>query len=628
MRVKQDLTFRLTRAIGIGITLILLLGTFSAVLFTVEGSTSQSAQLQTLVQVAISSRNYAISVVNVASAQGLNVASSEALLSAGNSSLARAQSYLTSNSNISGGIQLAKEAMEDFTNAATSASLSLRVTSNFAQISADLDSVTAANNTAVEFNNAILLACQVAPTNSTYTSLFQQECVSGKTLLDVAFTDLKQAYASLVAAEGQSTANLNQSEILISYAKSNISAAASVVSQLSVFTYSQRAQQYLSGPFAQLMNNANNTVTAQGNLVSSFGSEVSTFLKFSSQQSVAVDGIVAQASSISDSTSTASSDLTNVNTALQNEQTVLSNTTSTLNEFNTQILSILPSNLLLELQADISNVQSNITATNSSIGNLQSAANMFPQTTLSSTSSYLIKFSANAGIVESDNQALNSSFAILQNDLSTIISSNPLLSTVLVPWQSTLTTRGQSLTSATTSTNSSLQTASKDVSSLTTSSISFATAIQSSTSQIEVNTGQISSVSSTVSSEGTLLNTTAFAQLQQALNSIQTMAQMSTSFVSASQALLQSSTSQVGSAASSLSSQGNSLKSQSSSTVTAMNSASSYLSSDFQIRSNALTNANLDASNALRLFDDLQVSQGTSLLAQANIELQVASQTY
>lgn len=619
--------FKLTRLIGIVIILILLTGTFTAVLFTVVGSTSQSDQLQALVQVAISSRDYAVSVVNTASAQGLNVTSAEVLLSAGNSSLAKAQSYLLSNSNTSGGIQLARDAMDDFTEAATRASLSLGVTSSFSLISADLDSVVAANNTAIEFNNTIVLACQNVPTNASYASLFQQECVSGKNMLLAAITDLNQARVSLIAAEGQSSPNLTKSEILISYAKSNISTAAGAISQLSVFDYARRAQQYLSGPFAQLMNSANNTVTSQASLVSSFGSQLSSFQTSSSQQFTAISSITDQAASISTSTSTSLSDLNIGSTALQNEQMILVEANTNMTDFYSQIPTGLPTNLISELQTDILNVQSNITATNLAISNLESEVSLFSQTNLSSIPNYAIAFQTSASSLETDNQALVIAFTNLQNDLNTIVSLYSFLS-ILVNWQSTLSLLGQGLNSEISNTDSSLNTAANDLNTLGTSSTSFANSIQSSASQIEVSTELVSNVSSTVSLEGKLLNSTAIAQLKLALNSILATAQSSTNFISTSQALLQSNTSEVGSAASTLSSQGNSLKSQISSTIASMNSVSAYLSSDLQVRSNALTNANVDASNALRLFDDLQVSQGASLLTQANIELQVAAQVY
>ena len=136
----------------IGIVFILLVGVVVPIEFGVEGasSQSQSTQLQTLIQVAISSRNYAITIVDLAQSQGLNVASSEALLASGNSSLAIAQSDLSTNSNLTVGIQLVHSAMSDFTNASASASISLQnsKTDAFLQIAESLDSINAANGTA------------------------------------------------------------------------------------------------------------------------------------------------------------------------------------------------------------------------------------------------------------------------------------------------------------------------------------------------------------------------------------------------------------------------------------------------------------------------------------------------
>ena len=361
--------------------------------------------------------------------QGVNVTAWEALLVSGNESLSLAQSDLSANANLSAGIQLAKEAMDDFSSAATNASLSLRTTSSYARISADIDSLSAVNSTLVQLNNTIALACQITPANSSYVLQFQQECTSGKSFLEVAGTDLIQANDLLVSAESTpSAASLNQSELFILYAKGNISEAANVVSQLSIFTYSQRARQYLSGPFAQTLSEANRTVTTQEDLVFAYRSDVTAYQIFSAQQSTAIVSIDTQSAVISSDTSAALSALANLSTALQSEQVVLSEVSANLTEFYAQIPSALPSSLISELQVDINNVQSNITAANSATSNMQSEVNLFSQATLASMPSYVSSYGTSANSVEADNNALISSYTTLQNDLNTIVNSYPLLS--------------------------------------------------------------------------------------------------------------------------------------------------------------------------------------------------------
>ena len=114
----------------------------------------------------------------------MNVASSEALLASGNSSLAIAQSDLSTNSNLTVGIQLVHSAMSDFTNASASASISLQgpKTDAFLQIAESLDSINAANGTANQISSVITLACTTNPTNSSLNSQFQRDCVSGREL--------------------------------------------------------------------------------------------------------------------------------------------------------------------------------------------------------------------------------------------------------------------------------------------------------------------------------------------------------------------------------------------------------------------------------------------------------------
>ncbi|MDG6998863.1 MAG: hypothetical protein JRN15_07090, partial [Nitrososphaerota archaeon] len=225
--------------VGLTLGLILLSALLVPLASNVQGASTQpqTSELETFIQIATSSRDYAITSVATAQSQGVNVTAWEALLVSGNESLSLAQSDLSANANLSAGIQLAKEAMSDFSSVATNASLSLRTTSSYARISADIDSLSAVNSTLVQLNNTIALACQVPPANSSYVLQFQQECTSGKSFLGVAGTDLNQANDLLVSAESApSAASLNQSELFILYVKGNISEAANVVSQLSVFT--------------------------------------------------------------------------------------------------------------------------------------------------------------------------------------------------------------------------------------------------------------------------------------------------------------------------------------------------------------------------------------------------------
>ena len=111
--------------VGLTLGLILLSALLVPLASNVQGATTQPqiSELETLIQIATSSRDYAITIVATAQNQGANVTAWKALLVSGNESLSLAQSDLSANANLSAGIQLAKKAMDDFSSAATNASL-------------------------------------------------------------------------------------------------------------------------------------------------------------------------------------------------------------------------------------------------------------------------------------------------------------------------------------------------------------------------------------------------------------------------------------------------------------------------------------------------------------------------
>ncbi|MCL5068610.1 MAG: hypothetical protein M1368_09710, partial [Thaumarchaeota archaeon] len=368
---------------------------------------------------------------------------------------------------------------------------------------------------------------------------------------------------------------------------------------------------------------ANNTVAAQQELVSNFETALSGYQTFSSLQSAKVNSVEMQASLVSNDINTANGAMNDVSTQAQEEQATLSQLSTDMANFYAQIPSTLPASSITQLDSDISNVQAAISASSSSISALQAEASAFEQTTLNSMPNYLVAFQADDNSVESNNQALLSSYATLQADLSTITSLFPLA--ILLQWQTALATIGQTLSSETTSLTSYLQNTVSDLTSAQSSLSSFATLVQTSASQIELGDGLLANFTDIYNSENLYLNSSSLAQLEISLASIQATAQMSAEFVAASQSLLQATTTGLASSVQSLYSKGNSLASQTSASLAATINASSFLSSDLSIRSNSLSSARLEASQALNLFDDLQIPQGASLLSQAKIQVQIAS---
>ena len=340
--------------------------------------------------------------------------------------------------------------MNDFTNASAGASISIQNSRTNAslQIAASLDSINASNSTATQLSSTISLACATNPTNSSYNSQFHTDCTSGGSYIGFATTDLKQASLLLVTSEtSQSASVIGQAENWITDANGNLSLAATVISQLSQFSYAQRAQEYIAGPLASSLTTANDTVLAQKNLVASFGADFSSYQAFSSQQTSAIGSIESAATSTSSAASTASTGLSSVSTSSSSEQVQLSQVATDMSELSIQIPAALPSNLLSQLQADISSVQSATTTSSNSISGLQSGIGSFNQVTLNSLSSFSGTFQIAFNTAESNNQALLTSCTSLQTELDSLANEFPLL-TILGTWYTTLTNLDQSLSSS------------------------------------------------------------------------------------------------------------------------------------------------------------------------------------
>lgn len=583
---------------------------------------SQSAQLQTLVQVATSSRNYATTIVDSAKSQGLNITSFATLLASGNTSLAIAMSDLSNNSNLTGGIELVQIAATDFTSAAEGASLLLLNTKTdySFEAMAGLDSISEANSTATQLTTTVSVACSTNLTNSSYDSQFQSYCTSGRSYLSIATADFNEAHLLLSTKTTIGSATINQSQGLIADARGNLSLAANVLSELSQFTYSQRVQQYLSGPFAQTLSIANSTVTTQRNLVSSFNSDLVEFQTFKSQQSIAVTNVESGASSLATSIGTTLTATTALSSQVTAEEADLSTTTADISGLSA-LASTLPQNLVGNLVTDIANVQSAISASNSALLALNSQASSFNKLSLSSLGTFSTNFQSASSLALSDNQALLSSLQTLETGVSALATT--LLQ--LAPYESTVSSLTQTLSSDGSTISTSTQLVKSDISSSQSALISFQSTLQSS-SQIQVSTTLSNNITSIYSSEATFLNATALAQLQTASASIQTTSQTAGSYVALATSLASTSVLSLNSSVQSLSSSGSSLLLQTSSTLSAMSNASTLLSADLQIRSQAFASANSDIIKAVAMFDDLQISQGASLLAQASVQLQIASQ--
>src|SRR2546428_9941889 len=135
----------------------------------------------TLIHLAESSRNYALTVIGAASAHSLDTSSSMALLTAGDDSLAIARADLASNANFAAGVEAAQAAMQSFTDAAVSASNALQNAGLISTVEVDgvADGVAATNESVARISAVLIKTCSTIPLNSTRASEFQKDCISG-----------------------------------------------------------------------------------------------------------------------------------------------------------------------------------------------------------------------------------------------------------------------------------------------------------------------------------------------------------------------------------------------------------------------------------------------------------------
>jgi hypothetical protein len=196
---------------GIVVALIsvLLCGLVAPQFVAAQSSVSQSyrMRLQTLIQVALSGRIYALGVLGLASSHGLNTGSAVSFLASGNTSLVAAQAGLNSGENLTTAIGVAQVAMRDFSNAASSASLALEeagLTSSVEATAAE-GALAVTNQTAVELASLVVRVCPNTSINSTYASQFQQSFATAGAEITNATSELKQAATIIVAVKaGQS----------------------------------------------------------------------------------------------------------------------------------------------------------------------------------------------------------------------------------------------------------------------------------------------------------------------------------------------------------------------------------------------------------------------------------------
>ncbi len=574
-----------------------------------------TAQLQSQVQVAESGQTYASGLLVQAIANHLDVASSEALVASGNSSLAQAQLALTSGTNVTAGLQEAAAAIKDF--AAASVSLGAALQSAGLTASVDVQSeqgaIASLNSTASAMSAVIANACTTTNVNSTEAAAFAAICAAGK-------ADVSGAFAAL--AKASTASSIAASEVLTAQAQGNLSAATTAITQLAGYGYAARASAFIEGPLASLTAAANSTVTTQDHLSTEYADLASSF----QTTATAVDAGSANAAL---GASTVSNDVASLNfpsmdTAISTQESTLASISSSLNLFDQQIPATLPGTTISAIQADIAASQRALSIYDSDMQTSVAEAASFSQVTVAGVQGNSSLIASQAEQTVSDGTAFSTSLSTLQQEVSTVAAQFPLL-TILATWSTTLSSEQQSASSGSAAVDASIDSVTAELTTLS-SDVSTMTTALDTAAQLQVSTALIQNASTLSSSETVLLNASASADLAQAASSLQTTASQVSAFSTVSQAVLKMEVGQMASASQSLSSEGASLKSQVTTSANLLTTASAAVGSDAQWRANALSMGTADVQQAVSLFDEQNVSAGASLFVQASAEFQLAAQ--
>lgn len=585
------------------------------------GPQPTAAQLQSEVSVATSSRAYASGLLSAASAHGLNVSSEESLIASGNASLLAAQGQLAAGGDIAAGVNDAIAAMGDYSTA--SAALSALLQQSGLAASADLvgakGAVESVNATESVLSAIMVEACSGTSVNST-SGTFSQDCTAGGEEIAASAAALSKASTALAAVEsGEPGANVSTVAAFVAQARGNLSQAASVVAELSSYTYTTRAQSFVRGPIASEMALANASIAAEQSLFARYDSLVSSFNSTSAGIESGVSGVTSAALTVSSDISSVS--FASLSSSISAQEATLASVRSNLTLLEGQLPATLPLGVTTTLQADISSAQSALSAYHSALQASATEAGAFPQVVVSGVAVYSGSFQGGAATAAQESQAFLSSYSSLQTEVALVASEFPLL-TVMAQWNATLSGLGQKATSGSGSVSVALQAAASTLSTLESDASSLTSAVQS--SKVEVSSGLVQNMTTVSSSESVYLNSTGASTVGKAEASLQSTAGAAGNFTAASQALIQLQIGQFGSAAQDIGTQGSSLRAQVAATSEAMKSVSAAISADLQVRTEAEASAQSLVAQAIVLFGEQQVVQGASLMAQATVQLQVA----
>ena len=596
---------------------VLVVGIFTPVVALGQANSSrQQSQLSVLVAAADSSRSYATSTVDYASASGLSVAAAQAQLSQGDSLLATAQSDLQAGSNLADGLNAVQAALSDYASASASASVALSSAGLAAIVDyhAAVSAVAEVNATAEVAASVAAQACAGAAASSSGSQAFAQACAQVSANVASARTHLGEAASLLSESSGQAaaTANVTQALSLAAQARADVQACQALILTMASYTYSQRGQAYILAVIDPLGISANATVQAEQTLITRLATYQMNWTDYARSQASTTANVGSSASGLEAAISQV--DASSVSP-------IISGALSTSGQVSNEMSALLSVSGIIALPGVVADINACVSSTDSyaaALGNAQTWNSAYAQASLSGFAAYLSTGTTDASTLQQSGSAYVTAFNKVVADLSSLlgIPGVQAIYNVLV---------GLSVSGGVGGVNASLQQETGAMGAVLTEISSLSTAVSSGKANILVGSNLLATAAS-FSSEGTAyLNATATASIGQINASARSTSEAAQSYVAGATAMLQTSIGTYSNSAATLASSGASLKSQTQAAASATVSAGSYVQSDSRVRSSEIVGGRADATQALQLFSSQNVPAGVATMARAYVEFQSAS---
>jgi hypothetical protein len=584
-----------------------------------------SAQLQTLVLAAQTSRSYASTLVSKAASNALDVASEQALLASGDNFLAEAQADLSTSTNLAAGIQDARVAMQDYTGAAIGSSLLLENAgpTTSVDLAAVADAETEVNATVALVSKLVTQACESITVNSANATLFRQSCADAKSGIVNATLAVGEAVSFVAQArvDPSSSVDISQAYTALAEARGDVNASAVELATISSFTYYQRGETYYRTVLLDLYSAANSSVGAQqaasANLTgiqNSFTANVKALTDLAAKV-LTLDSAVEQPWPLA----------LNVSSSAAASESVAAEVSSNLTSLLGIAAGLVGSGSLISA---INTAQKATSAYSNSVATANSTSAGYTSASIPSFAGYLAGLDTDKQTSRSAGLTFVSDYASVGVQLEALIKTLGILAPqALLNANSTLTTLEGKVSTTTGSLNEVLTTETQAMSSFD-GAVNATIAAFGAASGVSVNSSTVQAMKALAQNEAVYLNATALETVDSAATSIPSQANSTAEFIEQLNASLSGTVLHYIGSINLLAGTEASVGSGATATASALAGAVAVVRADSSARANALTAAKGEVTLALSFFSNLQVSAGVSAMLDAGADFRTASATY